>query len=149
MKLHTLHRSTELEMYATCRTKPLSLPFVESGIQAGFPSPANDHLDITIDLNKELVKHPSATFYARVRGDSMRDAGIEEGDLLVVDRSLEPVSGKIAVCCLNGEFTVKRLSIEPTACILLPANNQYKPIRVSSSDDFLVWGMVVHVIKSL
>ena len=149
MKLHTLHRSTELEMYATCRTKTLSLPFVESGIQAGFPSPANDHLDITIDLNKELVKHPSATFYARVRGDSMRDAGIEEGDLLVVDRSLEPVSGKIAVCCLNGEFTVKRLSIEPTACVLLPANNQYKPIRVSSSDDFLVWGMVVHVIKSL
>ena len=149
MKLHKLHRSAELDMYATCRTRPLALPFVESGIQAGFPSPANDHLDIAIDLNKELVKHPSATFMPAFVAIQCEGAGIEEGDLLVVDRSLEPVSGKIAVCCLNGEFTVKRLCIEPTSCTLLPANDRYEPIRVSSSDDFLVWGMVVHVIKSL
>jgi len=127
----------------------LPMPMIETTIQAGFPSPADDYLDTGIDLNKELIRHPSATFYIRVRGDSMRGMGIDEGDLLIVDRSLEAENGRVAVCCLNGAFTVKRLLIEPHVCWLMPANERYRPIKVTQEDDFLVWGIVIHIIKSL
>ncbi len=127
----------------------LYLPYVESGISAGFPSPANDFLDIAIDLNKEYIKHPSATFFARVKGTSMLGAGLNDGDLLIIDRSLEPKNGKIAVCYIDGEFTVKSLKIEKDVCYLMPANEAYKPIRVDSESNFLVWGIVTTVIKKV
>ena len=116
---------------------------------AGFPSPADDYVENTLDLHSYMVKAPSATFIARARGDAMVRLGIFDGDLLVVDRSLEIQDGKIAICCLNGEFTVKRFKKAHDHCWLLPANKAYKPIRVSREDDFMVWGIVVHVIKSL
>ena len=127
----------------------LNRPFIDQGISAGFPSPAQDFIDLSIDLNKELIKHPSSTFFGRVKGNSMIDAGINNGDLLIVDKSLDPTDGKIAVCFIDGEFTVKRLKVEKDFCWLLPENESYKPIRVTAENDFIVWGIVVYVIKAL
>lgn len=127
--------------------KNLTLPFVE-GIKAGFPMPAADYSDISIDLNRELIKHPASTFYARVKGDSMRDAGINDGDLLVIDKSLDPADGKIAVCYIDGEFTLKRIRILKDGLYLYPANSEYRPIRISTENEFLIWGILTYAIKS-
>lgn len=126
----------------------LKLPYASGGISAGFPSPALDFKEPGIDLNKQLIKHPTATFYGRVNGFSMKDEGISDGDLLIIDKSLEPVNGKIAVCFIDGEFTVKKIKLEKDHCWLLPANDAYKPILVTEENQFLVWGIVTHVIKS-
>lgn len=117
-------------------------------ISAGFPSPASDFVDASIDLNKHLIQHPSSTFFGKVRGDSMKDVGISDGDLLVIDKSLEPEDGKIAVCFIDGEFTVKRVRLEKDGCYLIPENASYKPIHVTADNEFLIWGIVTHVIKS-
>ena len=98
-------------------------------------------------MNKELIKNPSATFYGRVRGNSMKDLGIHDGDLLIIDKSLEPQNGKIAICFIDGEFTVKTIKIERDCIWLVPANAAYKPIKVTKDNDFLVWGIVINVIK--
>lgn len=119
------------------------------GISAGFPSPAEDFKETRINLHKELVKHPDATFFARVSGNSMINAGLDDGDLLVIDRSLEPTHNKIAVCFIDGEFTVKRLKIEKGTITLMPENPQYKPIAVTKETDFLIWGIVTYVIKAI
>ena len=124
-----------------------NFPFVGS-ITAGFPSPADDHLDKSIDLNSEIIKDKDATFFGRVEGDSMTGAGIEHGDLLVIDKSLEPKNGKIAVCFIDGDFTVKRIKVEGQVVWLIAENEKYKPIRVTKDNDLLIWGIVVHVIKS-
>lgn len=126
----------------------LEIPIV-GGIKAGFPSPAEDFVDLTIDLNRELVRNPSSTFYARVKGDSMQDAGIGNGDLLIIDKSLEPANGKVAVCYIDGDFTVKRIRLDADCCWLVPANNDFNPIKVTEENDFIIWGIVIHVIKSL
>lgn len=125
----------------------LSLPYADGGIKAGFPSPAQDRLNETIDLNSEIVNHPASTFYGRVTGDSMIEEGIDDGDILVIDRSLEPLNGDLAVCCIDGEFTVKRLKVERHRVLLLPSNRNYRPIEVKEDDDFTVWGIVTHTIK--
>ncbi len=148
MKLLNLHNSSTLDIYSANTETILEIPLVDENIKAGFPSPASDFLDLSIDLNKELIKHPNATFYGRVKGDSMKNAGISEGDLLVIDKSLEPVNGKIAVCFIDGEFTVKRIKIEENACWLMPENDDYKPIKVTEDNDFIIWGIVIHLIKS-
>lgn len=125
----------------------LALPLADEGIKAGFPSPAQDFMDIAIDLNKELVKHPSSTFYGRVKGDSMIDAGINSGDILVIDRSIEPGDGDMAVCYIDGEFTIKYIQIETDVIWLMPANEQYTPIKVTPDNNFLIWGIVTYSIK--
>lgn len=118
-------------------------------IAAGFPSPADDHLDNSIDLNTEIIKDRDATFFGKVRGDSMIEAGIHDGDLLVINKSLEPKNGKIAVCFIDGEFTVKRIKIDNEIIWLVAENKNYKPIRVTSDNEFLIWGIVTNVIKYL
>lgn len=118
-------------------------------INAGFPSPADDYLELKIDLTRELVKHPEATFYARVRGKSMINAGLDDGDVLIIDRSLEPTDGKIAVCYIDGEFTIKRLKVEKDICWLMPENEDFSPIKVTEENDFIVWGIVSYIIKKL
>jgi len=148
MKLTNLHKTSNLDLYSANTETSLEIPLVDEGIKAGFPSPASDFLDLSIDLNKELIKHPDATFYGRVKGESMKDAGISDGDLLVIDKSLEPTNGKIAVCFIDGEFTVKRIKIEKNRCWLMPENKDFQPIKVTEENDFLIWGIVVHVIKS-
>ena len=149
MKLTSLHQSETLEFFSASTGMVLDLPLIGSGIHAGFPSPAEDFIDISIDLNRELIKNPSATFYARVKGNSMIDAGIHDGDLIIIDKSLEPADGKIAVCFIDGEFTIKRIKIDRDCCWLVPANNDFNPIRVTEENEFLVWGIVIHVIRSL
>lgn len=143
-----LHTSNTLDIYSALSDTALELPMVSEGISAGFPSPAMDFADLSIDLNKHLIKHPSSTFYGRVKGESMKDEGIHDGDLLVIDKSIRPADGKIAVCYLDGEFTIKRIRIDKDIIWLMPANDEYTPIKVTSDNDFLIWGIVTHVIKS-
>lgn len=143
-----MNTQPSIQLFSASTDTHVDIPYANEGIHAGFPSPAQDFLDSTIDLNKELIKNPSATFFGRVSGDSMKDLGIHDGDLLVIDKSLEPLNGKIAVCFIDGEFTIKQIQRDADSCWLMPANPKYKPIRVTEQNDFLVWGIVVHVIKS-
>ena len=119
----------------------------QSGVHAGFPSPATDYMTQAIDLNKELVRHPAATFYGRVVGDSMIDAGVEEGDILVIDKSLEAREGDMAVCFVDGEFTLKHLHFHDGGLTLRPANSNYPEIEVCEGVEFVMWGVVTYVIK--
>lgn len=125
----------------------IPLPYADQGIQAGFPSPAQDYISETVDLNREIVKHPAATFYGRVSGDSMIEEGIEQGDMLVIDRSLQPEEGDLVVCCVDGDFTLKRIHIEPGRVWLLPSNETYDPILVTPDNQFAIWGVVTYTIK--
>jgi len=146
MRLTKIHAGRVLDFFTPDFTTQLELPLAGTAIAAGFPSPAEEYLDLALDLNKELVKHPAATFYARVKGDSMVDAGIQDGDLLVIDKALESKEGSIAVCFIDGEFTVKRLAVREEGVYLMPANAEFKPIRITEENEFLVWGMVAYVI---
>lgn len=130
-------------------SNPTELPFIESGIKAGFPSPAADFDGTKISLDAMLIKNKEATFYARASGNSMTGAGIDDGDILVIDRSLEPVNNKIAVCFIDGDFTVKRIKIEKDCVYLVPENNTYAPIKVTEDNQLLVWGIVTFVVKSI
>ncbi|MBP5335208.1 MAG: translesion error-prone DNA polymerase V autoproteolytic subunit [Bacteroidales bacterium] len=145
------------------------IPMAQAGIHAGFPSPAQDYMDGIMDLNKELVRHPAATFYGRVVGDSMVNAGVDEGDVLVIDKSLEPQEGDMAVCFIDGEFALKFISFKDPqkggqeahkpgvsynilGCKdlwLLSGNPKYKPIHITEGNDFTVWGIVTYVIKKI
>lgn len=120
----------------------VDLPLAGSGVSAGFPSPADDFIEGSIDLNKLLIRDPSATFFARVAGDSMRDDGIYDGNLLVVEKKLQPEDGDIVVSYLNGEFTLKRLEHKDGKYFLIPSNPKYHPIEVSPDDELIVWGSV-------
>jgi DNA polymerase V len=122
---------------------------INAGISAGFPSPAGDFKQERISLDKELIKNKEATFFARVSGESMINAGLEDGDLIVIDRSIEPANNKIAVCFVEGEFTVKRLIVKKDRIWLKPENSSYKPIEVKDEDRLIIWGVVTNVIKKL
>lgn len=123
-----------------------SLPLVSHSVSAGFPSPADDFVETTLDLNRHLVKHPSSTFFVRVSGDSMKDANIYSNDILVVDRSVSAKNNSIVVAVLNGELTVKRFRKEKDMIFLLPENDSYETIVVNEEHDFSVWGVVTYVI---
>lgn len=142
-----LHSSIELDIYSAHTDLALERPVLQ-GISAGFPSPAMDFIDLSIDLNRHLIKHPSATFYGRVKGESMREAGIGDGDLLIIDKSLQPEHGKIAVCFVDGDFTLKRIHFDNDGLWLMPANEKFKPIFVNAESDLRIWGVVTHVIKA-
>ncbi|MFB9170222.1 LexA family protein [Chromobacterium piscinae] len=116
-------------------------------VRAGFPSPADDYLDDNINLHEYLVADPPATFIVRVRGDSMIGAGIDNGDLLVVDKGLAPAHGDIVVAVIDGEFTVKRLHSRGGSCALMPENPAYAPITLHSGQELLVWGVVTGAVK--
>ena len=125
------------------------LPLYSSRVRAGFPSPADDHVDTRLDLNDYIVKHPAATFFVRVAGDSMVNAGIFEQDLLVVDRSLQAASGRIVIAVVNQELTVKRFQKTKTGCELVAENPAYPPIVIKAGDELHIWGVVTHVIHSV
>lgn len=152
--------------------EPFLPPMASEGIHAGFPSPAQDYMNGVVDLNRELVRHPEATFYGRVVGDSMSDAGVTEGDVLVIDKALEPKEGDMVVCCVDGEFALKHISFRPPEegargarnirkepvsynilqrrdIWLLPANPKYRPIHIEEGNDFTVWGVVTYIIKKV
>ena len=122
---------------------------VTQGISAGFPSPADDFKEIRISLDKELVKNKESTFFAKVSGDSMIDAGLDDGDLLVIDRSLNPENGKIAICIVDGEFTIKRIKKEKKKLFLVPENKKYEAIEIHEETRLMIWGIVKFVIKEV
>ncbi len=143
-----VYSSKNMDIYSAETETELQLPLMEA-VSAGFPSPATDFIDLTIDLNRHLIKHPSATYYARVKGESMRDAGINDGDLLIVDKSIDPADGKIAICYIDGEFTLKRIKIDLDGIWLMPANDRFKPIRIEQDNTLVIWGIVTFVIKDV
>lgn len=143
-----LHSSKNFDFYSAETELELTLPLMET-VSAGFPSPATDFVDLNIDLNRHLIKHPSATYYAKVKGESMRDAGINDGDMLIVDKSIEPADGKIAICYVDGEFTLKRIKIDKKGIWLMPANEKFNPIKVENENTLVIWGIVTYVIKNV
>jgi DNA polymerase V len=120
-----------------------------ASVSAGFPSPAEDYIEGRLDLNRHLIKHPAATFFVRVAGDSMIGAGIHPGDILVVDRALEPQDSNVVIAVIDGELTVKRISQRQDKLFLVPDNQAYEPLEIVESMEFEVWGVVTSVIHSL
>ncbi|MBA3751749.1 translesion error-prone DNA polymerase V autoproteolytic subunit [Candidatus Dependentiae bacterium] len=123
--------------------------FIESSVCAGFPSPGEDYTQGPLNLNELLIKHPAATFFVRVKGDSMTGAGIHSGDIVIVDRALSAVHNKIVIARVQGELTLKRLKIEGEAVWLCPENAAFQPMKISSSTDFEIWGVVTCVIHQV
>lgn len=146
-KKYPMEKDKDLRMFQPQTDASMEIPLAESGVHAGFPSPADDFLEGSLDLNSLVVRHPEATFFARVEGDSMKDEGITEGDLLVVDKAVEPYDGCLAVAYLEGEFTLKRVRIEPERILLVPANPKYPTIEIDPDTEFAVWGVVSYIIK--
>lgn len=127
---------------------PTRVVLFASRVPAGFPSPAEDHAEARLDLNEHLIDHPTATFFVRVSGESMLGAGIHDGDLLIVDRSLTPADGDIVIAVIDGEHLVKRLSLTGTGVSLLSENPAFRPIRLSSEQQLHIWGVVRHCVTS-
>jgi DNA polymerase V len=123
--------------------------FISSEIKAGFPSPAADFEESKVSLDHLLIKNKEATFYAKASGNSMTGAGIDDGDILVIDRSLEPRNNAVAVCFIDGEFTVKRIKKTDEAVYLMPENSNYAPIQIAAHNEFIIWGIVTYVIKQI
>ncbi len=126
--------------------KRIELPLVSSKVQAGFPSPAADYEEATLDINDIVVSNPSATFFVRVKGNSMIDANIRDGDILVVDKSIEAAHGKIVIAVVDGEFTVKTLYIKDNVVKLIPANSSYPEITLKNEQELNIWGVVSYII---
>jgi len=127
----------------------VKIPLFTAGVSAGFPSPADDFVDRSLDLNEFLIKHPSATYFVRVEGTSMIGSGINTGDILIVDRALEPSDSSIVVAVLNGEFLVKRFRRDANGCRLMPENPKYQPIELKDDMQLEVWGVVTYVIHKV
>lgn len=144
-----MSKSAKITFFLPDTKRELELPFISAGIKAGFPSPAADFDETRVSIDQIVVKHKEATFYAKASGTSMIGAGIDDGDILVIDRSLEARDGKIAVCFVDGEFTVKRIKVEQDCVYLLPENPKFEPIKVTEENELIVWGIVTHVVKSL
>ena len=127
----------------------LPLPLFSGKVAAGFPSPADDYVEKNLDLNELLIQKPAATFFVRAQGESMLGAGIHPNDILVVDRSIEPVPGKIVICALNGELTVKRLQRDNEQWQLKAENPAYPDIVLHDELEMVIWGVVTNVIHPL
>jgi DNA polymerase V len=130
-------------------SKKHPIPLYGSKVAAGFPSPADDYIETHLDLNEYLIKHPAATFFVRAKGNSMINAGIHENDILIIDRSIPPTSGKIVIAAIDGQLTVKRLHIKNNKLILLPKNQESEPIEVNENNEVYIWGIVTNVIHTL
>lgn len=139
----------DIDIFTPNDDSGIELPLSGERVAAGFPSPAEDYASIRLDLNKELIKNPASTFYARVSGLSMVEEGINDSDLLVIDKSIEPYDGCLAVCFIDGEFTLKRFEKHNGYGLLVPANKEFKAIKVTADNDFCIWGIVTYVIKKV
>lgn len=148
MKLKSIHTSEFFEFYVPDYSTDLEIPFFDLGISAGFPSPAQDFTELRINLNKQFIKNQDTTFILKVKGHSMKNIGIFDDDFIIVDKSLEPQNGKIAVCQIDGEFTIKRIKIERKVVWLIAENEEYAPIKVTAENELIIWGIVIHSIRS-
>lgn len=137
------------EILSYIESNGYKFPLYSNSVSAGFPSPADDHIEQQLNLNEHLIKNPASTFFVRVSGESMKDVGIFPNDILIVDRSIKPVDGKIVIAVIDGELTVKRLKKEKNAIWLMPENPDFKPIAVKELQDFSIWGVVTNVIHAL
>ncbi|WP_319558581.1 MULTISPECIES: translesion error-prone DNA polymerase V autoproteolytic subunit [Thiomicrorhabdus] len=135
------------DLFVPANEATIRLPLYASKVIAGFPSPAEDYVEARLDLNEKLIRNQEATFLLKVQGDSMRDAGILDGDILVVDRSVAPADGKIVIAALDGDLTVKRLRIRDGKTWLLPENPDYPPIAIREESDMVIWGVVTASIS--
>jgi len=136
-------------VYAPDTSTVCECPLFMVPVTAGFPSPAEDYIEGKLDLNRHLIKHPAATFFVRVTGDSMINAGIHSGDILIVDRAIEPVDKKVVIAIIDGELTVKRIRILKDCISLIPENDHYRPIQIKEDMEFQIWGVVTSVIHPL
>ena len=141
--------SEKLTFFSPKSTNSNGAILFDTGISAGFPSPAEDFKESRISLDEELIRNKEATFFARVSGQSMIGAGLDDNDLLVIDRSIPPINNRIAVCFLDGEFTVKRLRVDGNEVWLQPENPDYPIIKITEENNFVIWGIVTNVIKSV
>lgn len=138
--------NTPISIFRPSEKEQHKLSLFSTNVQAGFPSQADDHIERTLDLNELIIKHPAATFFVRVEGRSMENAGIFPGDILVVDRSLTPLSENIVIAIIDSEFTVKKILFKEGQIYLLPQNPSYSPIKIEEGMDFQVFGVVTYVI---
>jgi DNA polymerase V len=136
-------------LFPTDYPSSIKLPLFTGKVAAGFPSPADDYVEKTLDLNDLLIQKPAATFFVRAEGESMLGAGIHPNDILIVDRSIEPIPGKIVICALNGELTVKRLTSTDGQITLAAENPAYSDITIHEDIDMVIWGVVTSVIHAV
>lgn len=148
-KVSSLKRKPVFEIFHPLQGGKLELDLYATKIAAGFPSPADDYLDSKLDLNAYLIKNPSASFFVRVNGNSMINAGISDGDILIVDRSLEAVDKRVVIGLINGEFTVKRIQKKGKKLFLVPENEKFNPIEITEEMDFKIWGVVTYAIHKI
>lgn len=125
------------------------IPIAVSQVSAGFPSPAEDYLEHPLDLNEYVTQHPESTYFVKVRGESMSNGNIHNGDILVVDKAIPACSGRVVIAALHGEMLVKRLQYKQGKCVLMPENPKFKPIEVTEESECIIWGVVTHVLHSL
>ena len=145
MQLKYLGRLSDFHFYDVKDTES-KIKLFDGGVSAGFPSPADDYMEMDLDLHSHLVKNPSSTFCVKVMGDSMRDARIHDGDVMIVDRSLDPKHRSVVLAVIDGEFTVKRIHINNDEIYLLPENDDFNPIKITSEMNFEIWGVVTFII---
>lgn len=145
-----MKKDSDIELFYPNTGHPLPLPFADEGIQAGFPNPAQDYIESFLDLNEALVRNPAYTFYGRVRGNSLIDANVEEGDIIIIDKSERVAEGDMVVAFIDGDFTLKFIRFDPTdknTVWLVAANPDYPPLKVTPENEFIVWGVVTYTIK--
>ena len=146
MKLKHIKRTNVLDIYAVEESNLADIPMFTDSVQAGFPSPAEDYMDLDLNLQDHLIQNPSTTFCVRAVGESMKDAGIQSGDIMLVDKSLTPKNRSIVLAVIDGEFTVKRVNVNEKELYLVPENENSSPIRITQEMDFQVWGVVTYII---
>lgn len=144
-----MHLKTDLTFFVPDVENAKEFPFITDGIKAGFPSPAADFDGTKISIDQIVVKNEMATFYAKANGNSMIGAGIEDGDILVIDRSIEPTDNKIAVCFIDGDFTIKRIKVAEDCIYLQAENPKFQSIKVTEENDLIIWGIVTYVVKKV
>ena len=149
MKLTHIKNSDKLDFYSVDETAFEKIPLFEGSVQAGTPTSTDNQLDLDLDLHDHLVKNPSTTFCVKAIGESMKDAGIQSGDIMLVDRKIEPQNRSIVLAVIDNEFTVKRVNISDNKLYLMPENENFTPIEITKEMDFKVWGVVTYVIHKV
>ena len=146
MKIRNLHKGKNFSFYTLEQMQLDEIKLAEPMVSAGFPSPSNDFVEMELNIHDYIVKNKDATFCVKVEGTSMKKADIHSGDILIVDRSLEPEHHNIILAVIDGEFTVKRLAVNDGSLYLSPENDNFTPIKITEEMDFLVWGVITHII---